>query len=130
MLTLWATVVAERSCYPNPTALTLGCAVAGYSTQAKARRLGLVEEREHGEEQPERGKPVEMVQLLGRQIPVMHLPDGSLRAVEHGKAASDRAVFNYLQRAFGERLGDVGAAMETLANAFSSDELNRVGFHL
>ena len=45
VLTLWATVVAERLGHPPDTALTLGRAVAGSSARAKARSLGMVEER-------------------------------------------------------------------------------------
>src|SRR3712207_5322637 len=45
VLTLWAAVVAERLGYPEETALTLGRAVAGASAQAKARHLGIAEER-------------------------------------------------------------------------------------
>ena len=41
VLTLWATVVAERLGYDHETALTLGKAVAGLNAQAKGRRLGI-----------------------------------------------------------------------------------------
>ena len=44
VLTLWATVVAERLGYPHETALTLGRYVAGSSARAKAKRLRIVEE--------------------------------------------------------------------------------------
>ncbi len=49
VLTLWASIVAERLSYPAAAALTLGRAVAGYNAQAESRRLGLVEEREAAE---------------------------------------------------------------------------------
>jgi hypothetical protein len=44
VLTLWATVVAERLGHGHEAALTLGKAVAGLNAQSKARRLGMVEE--------------------------------------------------------------------------------------
>ena len=44
VLTLWATVVAERLGYDHETALTLGKAVAGLNAQSKGRRLGIFEE--------------------------------------------------------------------------------------
>ena len=44
MLTLWATVVAERLGYHRDTALTLGKAVAGLNAHSKARRLGIIDE--------------------------------------------------------------------------------------
>ena len=37
VLTLWASIVAERLGYPASTTLTLGRAIAGYSAMAKAR---------------------------------------------------------------------------------------------
>jgi hypothetical protein len=50
VLTLWATVVAERLGYPPDTALTLGRFVAGSSARAKARRLGISDEKQDAEE--------------------------------------------------------------------------------
>jgi hypothetical protein len=44
VLTLWATVVAERLGYDHEAALTLGKAVAGLNAQSKGRRLGMFEE--------------------------------------------------------------------------------------
>lgn len=44
VLTLWATVVAERLGHSLSTALTLGRFVAGSSARAKARRLGIADE--------------------------------------------------------------------------------------
>ena len=43
VLTLWATVVAERLGYDHNCALTLGKAVAGLNAQAKGQRLGIFE---------------------------------------------------------------------------------------
>src|SRR5574339_45239 len=45
VLTLWATVVAERLGYDEETALTLGKAVAGLNAQSKGRKLGIYEEK-------------------------------------------------------------------------------------
>ncbi len=41
VLTLWATIVARRLGYDEDEALTLGKAVAGQTTAAKGKRLGL-----------------------------------------------------------------------------------------
>jgi hypothetical protein len=46
VLTLWAAVVAERLGHPPDTALSLASAVAGTAARAKARRLGIAEERD------------------------------------------------------------------------------------
>ncbi len=44
VLTLWATVVAERLGYDREAALTFGQAVVGLNAQSKGRRLGIFEE--------------------------------------------------------------------------------------
>jgi hypothetical protein len=46
VLTLWATVVAERLGFDRNAALTLGRAVAGSSAQMKGRALGIYEPSE------------------------------------------------------------------------------------
>ena len=69
VLTLWATVVAERLGFNRDAALTLGRAVAGSSAQMKGRALGIYEPSEEppskaAEERRERLKPDETLDLL------------------------------------------------------------------
>ena len=134
VLTLWATVVAERLGYSPETALTLGRFVAGSSARAKARRLGIVEETEDAAERRERARELrerrQTVHLLGREIPVLPAPDGTLRAEDDGKPSSAKSVAAYVARAFGDRLAEARAAMEHLATSLPTDELNRVAFQL
>jgi hypothetical protein len=134
VLTLWATVVAERLGYPTDTALTLGRAVAGSSARAKARRLGIADEAQEAAERREWASAImprrQAVRLLGRDIPIMPANDGAMRANDDGKPASARSVQICITRAFGDRLGEVREAMEALAASLPPDELNRVGFRL
>jgi hypothetical protein len=134
VLTLWATVVAERLGHPPETALTLGRFVAGSSARAKARRMGISDEKQDAEERHVRAaelKPQrQTVRLLGRDIPVVAAEEGTLRAEDDGKPASDRSVQSYIARAFGDRLAEVRAAMEALAASLPPEELNRLGFRL
>jgi hypothetical protein len=69
VLTLWATVVAERLGYPPETAHTLGRFVAGSSARAKARRLGMSDEKQEAEERYARAAELkprrQTVRLLG-----------------------------------------------------------------
>jgi hypothetical protein len=96
VLTLWATVVAERLGYPPETPLTLGRFVAGSSARAKARRLGISDEKQDAEEHHARAaelKPRRLtVRVLGRDIPVLAADDGTLRAEDDGKPASAKSV--------------------------------------
>jgi hypothetical protein len=134
VLTLWATMVAERLGYPPETALMLGRFVAGSSARAKARRLGMSDEKQEAEERHARAAELkprrQTIRLLGRDIPVIAADDGTLRAEDGGKPASAKSVQSYIARAFGYRLGEARAAMETLAASLPPDELNRVGFRL
>lgn len=122
VMTLWATVVAERQGHSPETALTLGRAVAGLNAQSKARRLGLVEERPQEGEQKKPARKPKTVTVLGRSVPVVTTKDG-LRAAVRGEAIKPEAVKRYLAGKFGEDLPLVRAAMEALAKAYSPDEL-------
>jgi len=134
VLTLWAAVVAERMGYAPDTALTLGRFVAGSSARAKARRLGISDEKQEAEERHARAAELKprrrTVHLLGRDIPALAADDGTLRAEDDGKLASARSVRSYIMRAFGARLGEARSAMETLAASLPPEELNRIGFRL
>ena len=127
-------MVAERLGYPPETALTLGRFVAGSSARAKARRLGINDEKQDAEERRVRAaefKPrIQTVRLLGGDIPVVPADDGTLRAEDDGKPASAKSVASYIARAFGDRLAEARGAMETLAASLPPEELNRVGFRL
>jgi hypothetical protein len=134
VLTLWAAVVAERVGYPPETALTLGRFVAGSSARAKARRLGISDEKQDAEERHARAAELkprrQTVRLLGRDVPVLAADDGTLRAEDAAKLASAKSVQSYITRAFGDRLDEVRAAIEVLAASLPPEELNRVGFRL
>jgi len=96
VLTLWATVVAERLGYSPETALTLGRFVAGSSARTKARWLGISDEKQEAEERHARAAALKprrrTVRLLGRDIPVLAADDGTLRAEDDGKPASAKSV--------------------------------------
>lgn len=134
VLTLWATIVAERLGHAPDTALTLGRYVAGSSARAKARSLGIADEAQEAVERRDRAAAVkpqrQVVRLLGRDVPVLPGDDGTLRADDNGKPALARGARSYVMRAFGDRLGEVREAMEALAASLPPEELNRVGFRL
>ena len=60
----------------------------------------------------------------------MERADGGLLAAHDERPQPPASVRNYLARAFGDRLGEVRAAMEALAASLPPDELNRTGFRL
>lgn len=109
VLTLWATVVAERLGHPSETSLTLGRFVASSSARAKARRLGISDEKQNVGERRVRAAELQpsrqMVHLLGRDVPVLPADDGTLRADDDGKPASSKSVQSHIARAFDVRVG-------------------------
>lgn len=133
VLTLWATIVAERLGHPHALALTLGKAVAGLNAQSKGRRLGIYEEpgpepRAAKSKSPARPPP-DTIPLLGRAVPVVTTPDG-LRAMIKERAENPAAVERYLEQKFGSALPAVEAAMRNLAKAYLPKRLATMGFSL
>jgi hypothetical protein len=113
VLTPWAAVVAERLGYPPDLALTLGHAVAGSSARAKARGIGIANDKDHaaetrGHEPRTAFKPV---RLLGRGIRPTATEAGGMLAEDKGEAADPAAVRRQPTWAFGGRLAEVRAAM-------------------
>jgi hypothetical protein len=133
VLTLWATVVAERLGYDDETALTLGKAVAGLNAQSKGRKLGIYEEKTEEEKKEDKRKEahvkLEFVELLGRGIPAVKTPHG-LRAAEKGKPIHAESVQTYLKQRFGEDYDDARKAMEKLAKAFPPKQLEKKAYDL
>ncbi len=135
VLTLWAAVVAKRLGHPWSTALTLGKAVAGLNAQSKGRRLGIYEPAPEaapparGQKGAARPPRREVVELLGRQVPVEETPDG-VRAVVKDRAERPDAVRRYLEGKFGEDLGAAREAMEALAATFKPRELAEAAYEL
>ena len=81
VLTLWATVVAERLGYDNDAALTLGKAVAGMNAQSKGGRIGIYKPSEKSKPESKRLQGAEFrAELLGRAVPVQQTERG-VRAV-------------------------------------------------
>jgi hypothetical protein len=134
VLTLWATVVAERLGYDEETALTLGKAVAGLNAQSKGRKLGIYEEKseEQKEKESKREKKpaeTEFIEILGRGVPAVKTPNG-LRAAIDGEPIHAESVQTYLEQKFKDDLADARAAMETLAKAFTPKQLESKAYSL
>ena len=87
VLTLWATVVAERLGHPPEPALTLDRFVAGSSARAKAQRLRIIEETPEATERHARARQLkprrQTVRLLGQDIPVLAVGDGAHAGSDH-----------------------------------------------
>jgi hypothetical protein len=134
VLTLWASVVAERLGFERDEALTLGKAVAGLTAQSKGQRLGIFtpSPADVRRKRAERAKAAGVfpVALLGRAVPVLHTDEG-LRAVgKDQKPVAPEGVEKYLASKFGESLPAVRAAMEKLAKSREPAVLADEAFHL
>jgi hypothetical protein len=132
VLTLWASVVAERLGYDREASLSLGRALAGLNAQSKGRRLGIYKPPEHPEKAPPKGARVGQefwVELLGRPIPAVQT-DRGVRAVSGDRPVEPAGVERYLEAKFGEGLEAVRRAMKGLAEAFKPAALALKGFSL
>jgi hypothetical protein len=124
VLTLWASVVAQRLGFDEDEALTLGKALAGLNAQAKGRRLGIFkphEEKPKKAREKERGERF-LIEVLGRPVPATNTEDG-IRAVRGPKPIGPDSVRRYLEGKFGEDLKAVRSAMKKLARAYKPQEL-------
>ena len=133
VLTLWATIVAERLGHSKQEALTLGRAVAGLNAQSKGRRIGIYAEKTEEEKEKEKKEAKESklptVALLGRSVPVVKTAHG-LRASVKGEQIDPESVETYLEQKFGEHLGESRLALEHLARAYTPRELEARAYAL
>ncbi len=136
VLTLWASVVAERLGYDPDESLTLGKAVSGLNAQAKGKSLGIF--HEHKERQEIRHRQVKedlkrgelfLVDIVGRSV-LAKVTEGGVRAVVKNSPIDPRGVRRYLERKFGPELEEARAAMAKLAKAYSPDELKDQAYPL
>jgi hypothetical protein len=129
VLTLWASVVAERLGYSRGEALSLGKAVAGLNAQSKGQRLGIYEPKE--KVQAAKAIPARAlhVPLMGREVPAVKTIEG-VRAVTNDRPVTPESVERYLESKFGENLAAVREAMEELARSLKPDKLATRAFGL
>jgi hypothetical protein len=133
VLTLWATIVAERQGYDADAALTLGKCVAGLNAQSKGRMLGIYSDPKalhKGGEPKKVGLGEEFwLRICGRPVPAKKTEDG-VRAVVKDKPIDPAGVAKYLAGKFKDDLPRVREAMETLAGAFEPEEIEQVAYDL
>lgn len=132
VLTLWASVVAERLGFDAGAALTLGKAVAGLTAQSKGRHLGIFKPppATAGKAARKSGLGEELwIDLCGRAIPAKNTADG-IRAVVKDAPIDPAQVRSYLEKAFGNDLAPVREAMQRLARSVAPEELRERAFGL
>lgn len=133
VLTLWATVVAERLGYGKDTSLTLGKAVAGLNAQSKGRKLGIYEEKDK-ESNKEKGKKersgdTAFIEILGRGVPTVKTSKG-VRAAIDGEEIDPDSVETYLKQKFKDDFDAARTAMEKLAKAYTPKQLESKAYGL
>jgi len=131
VLTLWASIVAERLGFDYKEALSLGKAVAGLTAQSKGRRLGIFTpgpEAVRKARKEKRDKEF-FVEICGRAVPAINTPEG-VRALNKAKAVEPAGVERYLVGKFGEALPAMRAAMSAVAKAFKPEQLAEEAFRL
>ena len=133
VLTLWATIFAERLGVDHDEALTLGRAVAGLSAYSKVKALGIFKPSPK-DVKAERANKTRVaarfdVALPHRAVPVQRM-EGGLRAVSMGKPIDPASVAKYLRSKFGPSLAPATTALIALADSFDPDDLARDAYSL
>jgi len=131
VLTLWATMVAQRLGFDEDEALALGKALAGLNAQAKGRRLGIFkphEEKPQKAQEKERGQRF-WIEVLGRPVPATNTEDG-IWAVRGRNPIDPDSVRRYLSDKFGDDLKAVRSAMRKLARAYKPQQLAHDAYRL
>ena len=132
VLTLWASVVAERLGYKRDEALALAKALTGLSAQAHGRAIGIYEPAQKSKtKKAKEPKPIKIVtvEFLGRKIPVTRTKEG-IRAVSKDSPIKPESVEKYLESKFGDSLADARDTMEKLARSLPPKELSDNAYKL
>lgn len=131
VLSLWSFVVARRLGHSQDTALSLAKAITGMSAYAKAKSLGLIEERDPdvGKRTMERERNQKFIVFMGRRISVANSPSGPL-ALKDGKAIQPLSAEKYITSKFCESRCAVYAAKVKLARSRPPAKLAKEAFHL
>jgi hypothetical protein len=133
VLTLWASVVAERLGYDHDAALSIGKCVAGLNAQSKGRMLGIYgkpKAPEMGGEPKKVGLGEEFwIECCSRPVPMKNTEDGP-RAVVKDKPIEPESVERYLSGKFKDDLQAVTDAMTKLALAFDPEDLAEEAYGL
>ena len=131
VLTLWATVVAERLGHPRSTSLTLGKTIAGKVAFSKAQTIGRAKRRERDTTPITKpaGEKTKLLAFMGRHCTMIETASGMM-ALSDGKPISPKEVEHYLEEKFGDCLEETQLAMTDLANSRSPAQLAREAFGL
>jgi hypothetical protein len=131
VLSLWATVVAERLGFDHDEALTLAKAVTGLTAQSKGRRLGIFKPvpKEIKKARAQKHEEVFQVEILGRSVPCINTAEG-LRALNKDQPIEPGSVTKYLDGKFGDQLTAARDAMLDLAKTFKPEDLADKAFAL
>lgn len=135
VLTLWASIVAERLGWGHDTALTLGRAVSIADADQKGALAGTSAHPRNPQKESPRSSPAEStdairdVLLLGQIVRVAPTPEGP-RAFGNDALLKPEAVERYLRAEFGSQLCAALSAMERLAATTATDTLSNDALRL
>ncbi|KAI0034074.1 hypothetical protein K488DRAFT_11188, partial [Vararia minispora EC-137] len=127
----WSYIVAERMGFQREDAFSIAAVYTEMNAITKGVSLGMYKKNsEKGlEASPNGAQPY--VQLMGRRIPLFQTSEDRWRALDaEAKPASPAAAFSYVSRTLKQTAPAIVGAMRLLADSFSPEELNRVGWSL
>lgn len=130
VMTAWAMIVAERLGFDREESLSIASVYTEANAVSKGVSLGLIEEgrKKDVETLPERKQPY--VDLMGRRIPLYQTRKSKWLALSGGSPVSPSTAFSYISRSFRQTTPYVMGSMRLLAESYSSQRLNELGYSL
>lgn len=129
-LTLWVKVVAEREGFSEDTAATFGRAIAGMLAQSRGRSLGMFSETDKAGTSQAKSSKFEKATVFGMAVKVEMSHGTTVAVAADGKSIQPKQALGYLSRSFGEDLGRTQKALETLAAAYSPEDIGKQAYRL
>ncbi|KAI6130447.1 hypothetical protein EDD16DRAFT_1542226 [Pisolithus croceorrhizus] len=130
VMTAWAMIVAERLGFDREESLSIASVYTEANAVSKGVSLGLIEERRKKDVEtlPEGKQPY--VDFMGRRIPLYQTRKSKWLALSGGSPVSPGTAFSYISRSFRQTTPYVMGSLRLLAESYSSQRLNELGYSL
>ncbi|KAL0576922.1 hypothetical protein V5O48_005068 [Marasmius crinis-equi] len=123
LMTIWATVVAERMGFKREEALSIASVYTEMNAISKGVTLGIFEEGKEKGLDASRGGTQPYVDFIGRR-PLYQTQEEDWRALLKGTPAKPSAAYGYISRSFRQTTPYITGSLRLLANSFTSQEIN------
>ncbi|KAL0070690.1 hypothetical protein AAF712_001911 [Marasmius tenuissimus] len=125
LMTLWATMVAERMGFKREEALTIASVYTEMNAISKGVSLGIFEEGKKRDSTLQAEAPnLTSISSVEECTPLYQTQDEEWRALLHSTPAKPSAAFGYISRSFRQTTPHVAGSLRLLADSYSPNEIN------